>query len=226
MKGGGCQSTIIYTNPSEVIYERYMYIYIYTYIIIQIWDDKILSQILSLIRKGCLWSRSPGWCSPAPETNSWEFTEESEEFARDPVDGATWLLCGPELPCALRAIKVLQLWLRKRWDEEMKMWVCLKILCTPKPNGFADHYPVFKWLFHWEYTQHFQTNPCCNQVAFETTCSWQINSEHWCSGSQLSLPWLKQKEHQKTDTALHLQDEWGKCRDWTPGCHHQTMAIP
>ena len=21
------------------------------------------------------------------------------------------------------------------------------------PNGFADHYPVFKWLFHWEYTQ-------------------------------------------------------------------------
>ena len=27
------------------------------------------------------------------------------------------------------------------------------------PNGFADHYPVFKWLFHWEYTQHFQTYP-------------------------------------------------------------------
>ena len=19
------------------------------------------------------------------------------------------------------------------------------------PNGFHDHYPVFKWLFHWEY---------------------------------------------------------------------------
>ena len=28
-----------------------------------------------------------------------------------------------------------------------------------KPNGFADHYPYEKWLFHWEYTQHFQTNP-------------------------------------------------------------------
>ena len=41
-----------------------------------------------------------------------------------------------------------------------KMWVCLKMLCTPKPNRFHDHYPVFKWLFHWEYTQHFQTNPC------------------------------------------------------------------
>ena len=37
--------------------------------------------------------------------------------------------------------------------------VCLKMLCTPKPNGFADHYPYEKWLFHWEYTQHFQTNP-------------------------------------------------------------------
>ena len=22
-----------------------------------------------------------------------------------------------------------------------------------------DHYPYEKWLFHWEYTQHFQTNP-------------------------------------------------------------------
>ena len=21
---------------------------------------------------------------------------------------------------------------------------------TPKPNGFADHYPYEKWLFHWE----------------------------------------------------------------------------
>ena len=20
------------------------------------------------------------------------------------------------------------------------------MLCSPKPNGFADHYPVFKWL--------------------------------------------------------------------------------
>ena len=41
----------------------------------------------------------------------------------------------------------------------ISMWVCLKMSCTPKPNGFADHYPVFKWLFHWGYTQHFQTNP-------------------------------------------------------------------
>ena len=33
------------------------------------------------------------------------------------------------------------------------------MVSTPTPNGFADHYPYEKWLFHWEYTQHFQTNP-------------------------------------------------------------------
>ena len=38
-------------------------------------------------------------------------------------------------------------------------WMCLKMVSTPKANGFADHYPYEKWLFHWEYTQHFQTNP-------------------------------------------------------------------
>ena len=27
------------------------------------------------------------------------------------------------------------------------------------PNGFADHYPVSKWLFHWECIPHFQTYP-------------------------------------------------------------------
>ena len=30
--------------------------------------------------------------------------------------------------------------------DELDIWVCLKMLCTPKANGFADHYPVFKWL--------------------------------------------------------------------------------
>ena len=31
------------------------------------------------------------------------------------------------------------------------IWVCLKMVSTPKPNGFADPYPNEKWLFHWEY---------------------------------------------------------------------------
>ena len=25
-------------------------------------------------------------------------------------------------------------------------WVCLKMVSTPKPNGFHDHYPYEKWL--------------------------------------------------------------------------------
>ena len=34
------------------------------------------------------------------------------------------------------------------------------MLCTPKPNGFADHYPYEKLLFHWEYTL-FSDIPIC-----------------------------------------------------------------
>ena len=43
-------------------------------------------------------------------------------------------------------------------DQERPGWCLamgqrLKMLAKPlyKPNGFADHYPVFKWLFHWGY---------------------------------------------------------------------------
>ena len=33
------------------------------------------------------------------------------------------------------------------------------VVYPKKPNGFADHYPVFKWLFHWGFGPHFQTYP-------------------------------------------------------------------
>ena len=32
------------------------------------------------------------------------------------------------------------------------IWVSLKIVYPIVPNGFADHYPYEKWLFHWGYT--------------------------------------------------------------------------
>ena len=54
------------------------------------------------------------------------------------------------------------------------MWVCLKMSCTPNPNGFADHYPNKKLLFHWEYTQHFQTNPCVLYGCSTLLRSWRI----------------------------------------------------
>ena len=34
-----------------------------------------------------------------------------------------------------------------------------------------DHYPYFLWLFHWEYTQHFQTNPLHTSHAIASVLS-------------------------------------------------------
>ena len=39
------------------------------------------------------------------------------------------------------------------------MGVSENVVYLNVPNGFADHHPYEKWLFHWEYTQHFQTIP-------------------------------------------------------------------
>ena len=83
--------------------------------------------------------------------------------------------------------------------SNVKTRVCLKIVYPIVPNGFADHYPYEKWLFHWEYTQHFQANPqdtdtwskkvaAENEVCYvylragtsvtwvESWCSWQLTS--------------------------------------------------
>ena len=43
------------------------------------------------------------------------------------------------------------------------------------PNGFADHYPYEKWLFHWEYTQHFQTNA----ISMDSCACSASQSSHW-----------------------------------------------
>ena len=32
------------------------------------------------------------------------------------------------------------------------MGVSENVVYPEIPNGFADHYPYEKWLFHWEYT--------------------------------------------------------------------------
>ena len=44
-------------------------------------------------------------------------------------------------------------------DEIQGKWVCLKMVSVPlNPMVLLIIIPI-KWLFHWEYTQHFQTNP-------------------------------------------------------------------
>ena len=42
--------------------------------------------------------------------------------------------------------------------------------CTPKPNGFADHYPYEKWLaiIGNIYTQHFQVQTHTNYASNES----------------------------------------------------------
>ena len=37
-------------------------------------------------------------------------------------------------------------------NPKNQMGVSENVVYYPKPSGFADHYPVFKWLFHWGYT--------------------------------------------------------------------------
>ena len=42
----------------------------------------------------------------------------------------------------------------------MDMGVSENVVYPIVPNGFADHYPYEKWLFHWEYTL-FSDKPIC-----------------------------------------------------------------
>ena len=70
-----------------------------------------------------------------------------------------------------------------------QLWVCLKMSCTPiNENGFADHYPIFKWLFHWEYTI-FSDKPLYTiyRILYHavSTCGF-INSRIYTSKSSLS----------------------------------------
>ena len=53
------------------------------------------------------------------------------------------------------------------------------VVYTPKPNGFADHYPVFKWLFHWEYTL-FSDKPIIKR------CKMVCTKSMWGSPSDFS----------------------------------------
>ena len=66
-------------------------------------------------------------------------------------------------------------------------WVCLKIMYPIVPNGFHDHYPVFKWLFHWEYTQHFQTNPHLSSVIPKVVLYFPMLLEMFCKFTFLDV---------------------------------------
>ena len=40
----------------------------------------------------------------------------------------------------------------KKLGSNHHMGVSENVVYPIVPNGFADHYPYEKWLFHWEYT--------------------------------------------------------------------------
>ena len=67
------------------------------------------------------------------------------------------------------------------------IWVCLKMVSIPKPNGFADHYPI---LSLWKMaiilgilTQHFQTNPYHDRFSLGEGC-------HQASSQKSVCRWL------------------------------------
>ena len=56
------------------------------------------------------------------------------------------------------AEQIHRTWKNQLWDGFWRWsrcaygpYGCVWKQCTPKANGFHDHYPYEKWLFHWEY---------------------------------------------------------------------------
>ena len=105
-----------------------------------------------------------------------------------------FLVCGHDIHRSAVSLPHARTWapekndswsLFSEWDS---IWVCLKIVYPEKPNGFADHYPVSKWLFHWGYTP-FSDIPIFgfalgldgyNYVMVRTCISWEIVSVCSC----------------------------------------------
>ena len=103
-------------------------------------------------------------CFPIPQVHNVFFGPEAERLSKSRDEksftlGHVLANCDTAVGCTCK----------HGWN--IIIWVCLKMLCTPKPNGFADHYPYEKWLFHWEYTlfhrkhmkkKHEQTISICS----------------------------------------------------------------
>ena len=85
-------------------------------------------------------------------------------------------------------------WHPKVFGSHLYLGVSENVVYPIVPNGFADHYPYEKWLFHWEYTQHFQTNPFGTSIRSKTcditTQDDQPGWRAWTACSRCSpCPW-------------------------------------
>ena len=91
----------------------------------------------------------------------------------------------------------------------LHMGVSENVVSTPKPNGFADHYPVFKWLFHWEYTLFSDTPIFVNDISrLRSTLRWRIPSETYEMGKSKSFSPKSQKSVRKKEPARLGICEW------------------
>ena len=118
--------------------------------------------------------------------------EESDARSRWIAWSSTWQwMKNMATPTCHWKIMVILWWfyyktIGKWWFNHYKWWFsmvygCVWKCCVPHfPNGFADHYPVFKWLFHWEYTL-FSDKPICPMVyrIWILVMSVPIMSYHW-----------------------------------------------
>ena len=89
------------------------------------------------------------WTSQAWSQDWWDKStgnhRNSKETHRKPCSNGG---CGcqtvdfsrAKVAVGLMMISVELTWETKRFLED-HIWVCLKMVSTPKPNGFADHYP-------------------------------------------------------------------------------------
>ena len=80
-----------------------------------------------------------------------------------PITARLQLSKDPPPPAMDDSLNINSLWrffvIQARNGRIRKSWKCGFVwkCCVPlNRNGFADHYPYEKWLFHWELTQHFQ----------------------------------------------------------------------
>ena len=138
----------IYIYIHIYIYTHTCYVYIYIYIYTHICTDLGVVFIF--------WPPEP-LVSYLARRESRFFVPVSTSVVWRPVAGGAW-----PVPKRLG-------WLN---TTPRHVGVSENRLNTPKPNGFADHYPYEKWLFHWEYTL-FSDKPMCIMCGYWEALWWK-----------------------------------------------------
>ena len=104
-------------------------------------------------------------------------------------------------------------------DKNVTQHGCVteNVVYYPKPNGFADHYPVLKLLFHWGYTP------------FSDIPTWHWSIDVMFIGFSLGFHWFSTSPcdsvTRKGDKPRTLFATQGPLRDWNELKHIETSCI-